>query len=232
MRTDEGAMTLRSTQARGESEPAKRVLLRPLPSRVERRKERTRKTMMGVALELFFEKGIYWTKIEDITERADIGKGTFYQYFETKEALIQALLQEGLETLLARTREAIRAAKPGPAVIRKMIEVRLDFFLDNPKYLLLFHQVRGLLQLTTESAKGLREVYAEHLDRLGHLLQPTLNGRRLSARDFATALSAFTSGILTYHLLFDKDGSFKQRRNGIQVQLEQSLQALLGGVKP
>lgn len=219
-------MTMESSQVRGGREAAKRILLQPSPSRVERRRERTRQLLMAVALELFFEKGIYWTKIEDITERADIGKGTFYQYFETKEALMQALLQGGLETLFARTREAIQAVKPGPAVISKMIEVRLDFFLENPKYLLLFHQVRGLLQLTTESAKGLRGVYAEHLDRLGNLLRPTLNGKGLSARDFATALAAFTSGILTYHLLFDKNGNFKRRRNGVQAQLERSLLGL------
>ncbi len=53
-------------------------------SRIERRREKTRRLLIEVALGLFYEKGIYRTKIEDITERADIGKGTFYQYFETK----------------------------------------------------------------------------------------------------------------------------------------------------
>ncbi len=68
-------------------------MLQATPSRVERRKERTRRALLAVALELFHQKGIYWTKIEDITERADIGKGTFYQHFETKEDLLEVLLE-------------------------------------------------------------------------------------------------------------------------------------------
>ncbi|GIW53700.1 MAG: hypothetical protein KatS3mg082_0104 [Nitrospiraceae bacterium] len=196
-------------------------------SRVERRKARTRQTLLDVALALFSEKGIYWTKIEDITERADIGKGTFYKYFETKEALLQALLQQGLDLLLMKTKEAARGAKPGPKLLSKIIEARLDFFLEHPEYLLLFHQVRGLLQLTTESARDLRAVYDEHLDRLGALLRPALNGKGATNRTLSTALAAYTSGLLTYYLLFDKAGDLKRRRGEIQALLEQSLQALM-----
>ncbi|HET6369785.1 MAG TPA: TetR/AcrR family transcriptional regulator, partial [Nitrospiria bacterium] len=78
-------------------------------TRTERRKEKTRRLLMDVALNLFFEKGIYWTKIEDITQRADVGKGTFYQYFETKEAQLQELLERGLGILLTLTAGAVGA---------------------------------------------------------------------------------------------------------------------------
>jgi len=197
--------------------------------RVERRKEKTRQVLLQVALGLFFEKGIYWTKIEDITERADVGKGTFYQYFETKEALLRALLQQGLDLVLARTQDALRDLKPGPEAVSRMVLARLDFFLENPEYLLLFHQVRGLLQLKVEAVKELRQAYEAHFDRLGAILRAALNGRPPSpwkARDLALALSAFTSGLLVHHLLFDK-GDFKHRREVIQAQLDRSLQALL-----
>lgn len=197
------------------------MLKTPL-SRIERRKEKTRRVLIEVALGLFYEKGIYWTKIEDITEQADIGKGTFYQYFETKEALLQALLQEGLDRLLNRTVEA--------KTLSKVIEAQLDFYLENPEYLLLFHQVRGLLQLTTDPVKGLREVYDNYLDRLGGILSQIVHhkeDRGPWARELAMALCAYTSGLLTYHLLFDASGDFKRRREDIQAQLERSIQAIL-----
>lgn len=197
-------------------------------SRTERKKERTRKQLLEVALALFFEKGIYWTKIEDITERADIGKGTFYQYFETKEALLQELLQQGLDGLLELTREAVGSAgTDAKALISGVVKARLDFFYEHPEYLLLFHQVRGLLQLKTDSAKGLREVYEHHLDQLARVLRPTLNGKGGSARTLATAVAAFTSGLLTYRLLFDAAGDSKRRRQEIQEQIERSIQAVL-----
>lgn len=199
-----------------------------VPTRTERKKERTRKQLLEVALALFFEKGIYWTKIEDITERADIGKGTFYQYFETKEALLQELLQQGLDGLLELTRAAVATAgTDAKALISGVVKTRLTFFYDHPEYLLLFHQVRGLLQLKTESAKGLRDVYEHHLDQLAKVLRPTLNGKGGSARTLATAVAAFTSGLLTYHLLFDGPGDSKRRRQEIQDQIERSIQAVL-----
>ncbi|WP_447978345.1 TetR/AcrR family transcriptional regulator [Candidatus Nitrospira bockiana] len=199
----------------------------PGTSRVERKKSRTRRLLLDMALALFYEKGIYWTKIEDITERADIGKGTFYQYFETKEALLHALLKEGLDKLLAQTKEGLRGLPPSsPDIIRRVITARLDFFLAHPEFLLLFHQVRGLLQLATESAKDLRQVYIEHLDQLADLLR-SVTGKRLSPRELATAIVAFTSGMLTYHLLFDKPEDFARRRADIQARLERSISALV-----
>lgn len=199
-------------------------------TRVERRKEKTRRLLLDVALELFFENGIYWTKVEDITERADIGKGTFYQYFETKEDLLQALLRRGLDALLAKKTEAIRGTKPGPRMLSAIIRAQLDFYLEHPEYLLLFHQVRGLLQLKTQAAKDLRAVYDEHLDQLGRLLRPVVNGKTKQsgvARKLGMAISAFTSGLLTYHLLFGKAGEIQRQRDDLLVQLERSLQSLI-----
>lgn len=199
-------------------------------TRVGRRTEKTRRILMEVALGLFYEKGIYWTKIEDITEGADIGKGTFYRYFDTKEALLHALLQQGLNEVLARVQKAIRPVKAGPKLIERAIQAKLDFLLENPEYLLLFHQVRGLLQLKTTSSKGLRDVYDGYLDRLEHLIRPALttNGRSgTSSRHLAMALSALTSGLLTYHLLFGRTSDITRRRRDIQSQIAKSIRALL-----
>ncbi len=205
-------------------------MLQTAPSRVERRKEKTRKALLAVALELFQEKGIYWTKIEDITERADIGKGTFYQYFQTKEELLEVLLQEGLNELLSRIQEAVRDSTPGPGLLTHIIQAKIDFHLQHKEYLLLFHQVRGLLQFKIDSLRNLRRVYEAYLDRLGSLIAPALrqdNGADITAREFALALSAFTLGLLTHYLLFDGKGEWLQNRAQIQSQLERSLQAIM-----
>lgn len=197
-------------------------------TRVEKRREKTRRALLDVALGLFYEKGIYWTKIEDITERADIGKGTFYQYFDTKEHLLAELLREGLDRLLHRMQEAVPAA--GDGVIRSLVETRLEFFLEHPEFLLLFHQVRGVLQLRTDTSKELRDIYNRHLDQLAKLLAPVLQGRgrtRGLARDLAVALAAFTSGLLTYHLVLGSMEDVKQRRTAIADQIEQGLVALI-----
>lgn len=198
-------------------------------TRVARRREKTRRALLEVALGLFYEQGIYWTKIEDITERADIGKGTFYQYFDTKEHLLAELLREGLDRLLMRTKEAVPATGEA-GLIRSIVESRLAFFIEHPAYLLLFHQVRGLLQLKTDSSKELRDIYNIHLDQLAQLIQPVLPDRRktaAAARNFALALAAFTSGLLTYHVVFGSVEEARQRRKTIATEIEQGLLALI-----
>ncbi len=205
-------------------------MLQATPSRVERRKERTRRTLLAVALELFHQKGIYWTKIEDITERADIGKGTFYQHFETKEDLLEVLLAQGLDALFARSHEAAHTSGADSEFLSRIIQAQLDFHLEHKEYLLFFHQVRGLLQLSTDSVRNLRRMYDGYLDQMGVLIEPALNsrdGNAMPAREFAMAISAFTLGLLTHHLLFDGTGESQQHRTDIQSQLERSLHALM-----
>jgi AcrR family transcriptional regulator len=50
-------------------------------------KELKRQHIMGSALNMFLRKGYQETKIKDIAEEAGIGKGTIYEYFDSKEDL-------------------------------------------------------------------------------------------------------------------------------------------------
>src|SRR3990170_9066515 len=67
------------------------------PTRRERKKEETRRRIFDAALALFNEKGFEATTIDDITARADVAKGTFFNYFPRKEAVIEFLADEWME---------------------------------------------------------------------------------------------------------------------------------------
>jgi len=197
-------------------------------SRVERRKARTNKRLLEVARRLFSEKGIYWAKIEDITELADQGKGTFYKYFDSKEAIICALLKEGLDKLTSKTEEAVQSVTAGPKILSAAIEARVDFFLNCPEYLLFFHQVRGLMQLQVGVANDLLVIYNAHLDRLAELVKPAMSvDQRGSAQDIARAMAAYTSGVLTYDVLFEGQEATERRRQYFVDVLDRSLMPLL-----
>lgn len=65
--------------------------------RRERKKSETKKRIFVAALELFHEKGFDATTVDEITERADVAKGTFFNYFPRKESILQYLSEEWLE---------------------------------------------------------------------------------------------------------------------------------------
>ena len=86
----------------------------PRTGRRERHRAETRDRLYRAALELFAERGFLETTVEDITEAADVGKGTFFNYFPTKEHI---LAEFGGERTAAveRTLEKARVTK-GPVL--------------------------------------------------------------------------------------------------------------------
>lgn len=77
------------------------VMKEPVPTakrpRLEKRKQLTRLRLMKSAYALMADKGHTIVSIQEITSAADVGFGTFYTYFASKEAIYDALVEEVLE---------------------------------------------------------------------------------------------------------------------------------------
>jgi AcrR family transcriptional regulator len=68
---------------------------------VERLREEKREFIMNEALELFAEEGYHSTTISKIARKADISKGLLYNYFESKEDLIRAIVYQFMDEMLS-----------------------------------------------------------------------------------------------------------------------------------
>jgi AcrR family transcriptional regulator len=64
------------------------------PTRGSRRRERTRRRLTEAASALISEKGVAGLRIQEITERADVALGSFYNHFRTKEELVEAVVTD------------------------------------------------------------------------------------------------------------------------------------------
>ena len=53
-----------------------------------------REAILNAALELFVERGFWGTAVPEIADRAGVGAGTIYRYFESKEALVNAIYRQ------------------------------------------------------------------------------------------------------------------------------------------
>jgi TetR/AcrR family transcriptional regulator, repressor of fatR-cypB operon len=60
-------------------------------SALAERQEEKREAILSAALKLFTERGFHGTAVPAVAEEAGVGAGTIYRYFESKEALVNAL---------------------------------------------------------------------------------------------------------------------------------------------
>ena len=109
-----------------------------------RRKEITRRKLLDSGKALFSMHGLFGTRVEDITERADIAKGAFYNYFSSKEDLAAELLQEAAGVFEVSYLSTVIQTDGVEGVLRSLVRQLNQFFEDKPDYALLLHQSRGL----------------------------------------------------------------------------------------
>ena len=92
----------------------------PSPDRRQRHRAEIRERLFRAALDLFAQKGFAETTVGDITEAADVGKGTFFNYFPSKDHILLAFG----EMQIGKLEEAIRIARstnePMPQFLRSL----------------------------------------------------------------------------------------------------------------
>ena len=90
---------------------------------------------MDVALRLFAEQGYHGTTVGDVCDTLGVGKGVFYWYFESKEALFTELLQECLLKLRRAQQYEIEKVAQPVGRIEQGIRASIDFFRETPAFL-------------------------------------------------------------------------------------------------
>src|SRR5438045_8001255 len=99
---------------------AKRKPPVPPSDRRQRRSAEIRERLFRAALNLFAKKGFAETTVEDITEAADVGKGTFFNYFPSKDHILLAFGEMQLSKLEAAIEMARQINEPMPEFLRTL----------------------------------------------------------------------------------------------------------------
>ena len=143
----------------GTSSPAHPHHDRPVTTVVSRRERRSaelRERLFRAALALFASKGYAETTVEDITEAADVGKGTFFNYFPSKEHILMAFGEMQLGKLESVINDARRSDQPMREVLRNLVMRMTEEPIRNPSI------VRALLQANLSSVPVRGEMLRIH----------------------------------------------------------------------
>jgi AcrR family transcriptional regulator len=149
--------------------------------------------------------GIEGTTIDRTAKEAGIGKGTIYLYFQAKDDLVHAAIQEGIRSLNAEMVRADDATLKPIDRLRHLIRVGFRVQASNEDFLKTFI-LGNSLQIEPDSPRGREYVglYRQHLDWLAALIQDGIDKGAVRAVDpqfAATMLSEMMTASLRRRVL-------------------------------
>lgn len=192
--------------------------------RRERRARQTRRALFECAMRLFAERGFENTTVEQITEAADVAKGTFFNYFPNKESILLALIERQREIIAAAVQQASDAHSVRP---------------------ILLQMARALSASTQGSSALIRSLLGRVLadDQLASLFGPNLEAgqqalalimkRGQELGEFRTGLSALGLARLFQQLMFGTHMIWALApRPALPRRLDESLDFFMLGAQP
>lgn len=120
------------------------------------RGQATRRRILNAAEKEFGEKGFHLASVSSITTRANVGQGTFYIYFRSKEDCFATLVREIGHELRRVTAEAVSRGRTRMEAERLGLEAFLDFAQKHP----------GLYRIVQESQFVDEPAFREYYERL------------------------------------------------------------------
>lgn len=138
-------------------------LASPHTDRRQRRSAELRERIFRAALDLFARKGFAETTVEDITNAADVGKGTFFNYFPSKNHILLEFGEMQIGRLQAAVEQAQSSSEPVETFLKALRTRMTEEPARNPAI------VRAILQAHLSSAP-VREVMGKNHARAQGLL--------------------------------------------------------------
>ena len=106
--------------------PAKRPRGRPRKTLDERDEGNRRRALVRAAARLFRRKGFDATSTRDIAAAVGMHSGSPFYHFESKSALLYAVMEEGMRTAIARQAEVLEPREPAERQLRRLIRSHFD----------------------------------------------------------------------------------------------------------
>lgn len=104
-----------------------------------------RGTILNAAMHLFGKQGFTGTSMRDIGNAVGVLPGSLYAHIASKDALLVAIVADGIRRFLAAVEPHADASDDPVARLRRMIVAHLEVVADNPeRSLVVFHQWRFL----------------------------------------------------------------------------------------
>ncbi len=160
---------------------------------VHRREEE----ILAAAKRIFAQNGFRRTKIDQLAEELNVGKGTIYRYFKDKKSLFLAVFEQGMAQLQEKFRANVHSITDPQTKVAAAVRTYFEFFENDRQLIEILMQVRS--EFKDDYRRVFLALYSDYIVRIQENLR---NGvkmgvfRELDVEKTAEAMSAALQGVL------------------------------------
>jgi AcrR family transcriptional regulator len=164
--------------------------------RLRERQERVERILNG-ALKVFARRGLKDATVDEIAAAAELGKGTLYYYFSSKEDLLEALVMATADQYFKGLMDQIEPGADLLTICNQIVENLLANYRESPDLFRVLYLVLAESEMKLDRA---REAFlAKHLawlEELERAAKPLLKPHRIPVRPFVDFIGTHTHGIV------------------------------------
>ena len=137
------------------------------PSLREAKKRENRKAFLEAGRRVFSEIGLGAATVRDIVRESGLAQGSFYNYFDSKEAVFEVIVDSVVEQIRARLRESREAAIDGPSFLIAGYRACMELTAFDPDTAALMRRNQNAFRAAfyqNQTASGLLADLVEELD--------------------------------------------------------------------
>ena len=181
--------------------------------RGKRRKVKTRNKIIRASYKTFSKKGLFRATLEEITEEADVGKGTIYYHFRNKLHLVSYLTKKSIEELVTYCKQEIAGIEDPYELIKKLINAHFTFFEKKRALFDVLFFIRGALHQDFESRyiRKMQSDYKKYISFLAHTLDDGIEKgvfRPFNSVNQAYVLHGTIIGFISQWIINERKGPF------------------------
>ena len=169
------------------------------PDRRRARREATKAEILDAAWEMVREQGLAALSLRDLAARVGMRAPSLYQYFDSKNAIYDAMFKQGAEAALATRAHLADAPADTPELLKRIAHLFFEFATSDPA------RSQLLFQRTIPGFEPSPESYAPAVEFLQQL-HAIFAERGITDPDAADTWTALLSGLINQQISTDPGG--------------------------
>ncbi|MFZ3057344.1 MAG: TetR/AcrR family transcriptional regulator [Smithella sp.] len=205
-----------------------------LQERRGKEKDNRKKLILKSARALFFKKGFTNVTVDEIAKASELGKGSIYLYFNSKEEIYAQILLNDIDNFTQHASVLFDEKKPVDDLLFEFSCLYVDFFLNDPelfRILMTYMLQPAKISLTEELNSQIISANARSINVIGEIFQEAASkefSADINLKQNRNAIWGLLNGVISLYIF---SGAQEKRRERIYSTIKLALEIFIKGLK-